>query len=1294
VISRECLQVANNINFLSCDSENDIIYMANDSSVFGYSFNKSDDIWCFDVTTEESFPVFNRIVGLEVIQGESQLCLALDTGSIVSICLKTFKTELEVAISCHISAMSWSPDQELFLLSSDDAKIIALTRSFDLINEVDLLADQEGKQQFLDVGWGKKETQFQGKGMRREKKESEEVLALKIDTDTNTKIAWLADGQFFATSFVKDNQRMFKVWDRDFELQCISETLPGIESSFDWKPSGSFLATTQRKENEHNVTLFEMNGLKHSEFSLPCSPDELIIWKIEWSVDSSILMLVYEKNSNYLKNSEFKKSGILLWSFSNYHWSLKQHFSFDHRVMVANWDLECPKKLHLVIDDGLYYQYDLTTCISASLSNSQLQLPAGSSYVAVIDSKDVKLTPFYFVNVPPPMCWYKIKMKEQVQCLCFCQSYDYCDNMAVLTSNLKISLFSDKNVNSDFISEASIELDQAHSTSDLLPYLNCYFQLDLSEIDGFKFTTFQHFIWPTSNVLLGVTTCNEESIVAIDITNPSNPKVKTSCVFEKVINICCRQSSCNDDEQFALVLLKSGQVLKYLIKNNQLTTYYDNDENPVVLSDPSTNMQIIPLSTSEDTFKLLALSIHGKLTVDNEVINTECTSFTISKDFILFTTSSHQLISMPLSSFHNSLPQQIAEPIKRSLERGSVIVAHSLHLTSVVLQLPRGNLETIHPRSLVVFKVRKLLDASLYADAFEIMRKHRINLNLIYDNSPNTFLNEIKNFVSQIQSIERLNMFITDLKDENVVCTMYKKFYADKLDEDGNYTVANINKVDTICNKLIDHFNTLPIHQIIIPCITAHVKKSSPEIKEALIKVQSLKELVENPNDLISKAIRYLVILVDGNTLYKESLGTYDLELALMVAQASNDDPKEYMAFLNELSQMEENFRRYRIDIYIKQFNKALKHLSMCPDKFSNCLELIRKHELYSEALSIYPKNTDEGKQVVIMYSEYLVSKNLYNEAGVFLLRSKLYERALACFFQTSTCWRHVLTTAKLLKYDNAKYSKLAIKVAEKLTDGNKFVEAAEVYKDHLGLYKESVNCLIKAELWEKSLQVIYSQNIVELIDSLFKPSLLESCFNLKSNINSAFESFQKYRNRLVVVREKKLKDAENLLMNGGAGDFDSDVASCYGSIITSSSRQSTLSSRATTSRRRRKLEKKKFSLKQGSRFEEEGLLDALHLVYLNMSQLIQSVSCILQNLTLQDLDVEAKELQDVAQTAVKAFKSDMSTIWPISPEQQNEFTPHPLSSMCSKAETLEDIRVFLPPKISFSKFEMNLYSS
>ena len=164
--------------------------------------------------------------------------------------------------------------------------------------------------------------------------------------------------------------------------------------------------------------------------------------------------------------------------------------------------------------------------------------------------------------------------------------------------------------------------------------------------------------------------------------------------------------------------------------------------------------------------------------------------------------------------------------------------------------------------------------------------------------------------------------------------------------------------------------------------------------------------------------------------------------------------------------------------------------------------------------------------------------------------------------------------------------------------------------------------------------------------------------------------------------------------MNGGAGDFDSDVASCYGSIITSSSRQSTLSSRATTSRRRRKLEKKKFSLKQGSRFEEEGLLDALHLVYLNMSQLIQSVSCILQNLTLQDLDVEAKELQDVAQTAVKAFKSDMSTIWPISPEQQNEFTSHPLSSMCSKAETLEDIRVFLPPKISFSKFEMNLYSS
>ncbi len=54
----------------------------------------------------------------------------------------------------------------------------------------------------------------------------------------------------------------------------------------------------------------------------------------------------------------------------------------------------------------------------------------------------------------------------------------------------------------------------------------------------------------------------------------------------------------------------------------------------------------------------------------------------------------------------------------------------------VVLQMPRGNLETIYPRALVLSSVRRALDRVDYKSAFVAMRKHRINLNLLHDHNP------------------------------------------------------------------------------------------------------------------------------------------------------------------------------------------------------------------------------------------------------------------------------------------------------------------------------------------------------------------------------------------------------------------------------------------------------------------------------------------------------------------------------------------------------------------------------
>ena len=84
--------------------------------------------------------------------------------------------------------------------------------------------------------------------------------------------------------------------------------------------------------------------------------------------------------------------------------------------------------------------------------------------------------------------------------------------------------------------------------------------------------------------------------------------------------------------------------------------------------------------------------------------------------------------------------------------------------SKVVLQMPRGNLEVIHPRALVLHAVKKMLDQREYGQTYEILRRHRINLNIIVDHDPELFLSSISTFIQQIDDPQRLCLFVADLQ--------------------------------------------------------------------------------------------------------------------------------------------------------------------------------------------------------------------------------------------------------------------------------------------------------------------------------------------------------------------------------------------------------------------------------------------------------------------------------------------------------------------------------------------------
>ena len=119
----------------------------------------------------------------------------------------------------------------------------------------------------------------------------------------------------------------------------------------------------------------------------------------------------------------------------------------------------------------------------------------------------------------------------------------------------------------------------------------------------------------------------------------------------------------------------------------------------------------------------------------------------------------------------------IAAASTRRVERGSRLVAVAARGSKTVLQMPRGNVEVIHPRSLTILLLAELLDTCSYKEAFLLARTQRINLNLVVDHDEDRFLTNLGLVVEQISKPDHLTIFIVDLQEEDVCLSLYSDQY-------------------------------------------------------------------------------------------------------------------------------------------------------------------------------------------------------------------------------------------------------------------------------------------------------------------------------------------------------------------------------------------------------------------------------------------------------------------------------------------------------------------------------------
>ncbi|CAL8300618.1 unnamed protein product [Arctogadus glacialis] len=1188
-----------------------------------------------------------KLVGIQELAELESVCVATATGDVILYNLTTNEVECVGSVESGLTSMSWSPDEELVALTTGQQTVIMMTKEFEPITEVGIHQDDFGEGKFITVGWGKKETQFHGsEGKQAAQKKMLEVQPAVAWDDRRPRVSWRGDGQLFAVSAVcpQTGARRVRVWSREGVLQATSESLNGLEQALCWRPSGSLIACTQRHPNKHSVVFMEKNGLLHGDFTLPCSRDQAKVKELLWNSDSTVLLVWLE---DVLSGADGHISTELqLWAVGNYHWYLKQSLAFGRDPQRApacvHWDPQRPLRLHVVTRGwaSLTYDWGWATDRSAGLDASD------NANVGVVDGDKILVTTFRQGVVPPPMCSYELQLTSPVNLVTFLCQTQKSNHLAAMTADGQISVFGPDS------GKPSTDRPGGFRVVSLpLVLHNTY------SVPGLPVAPLavRQLLWLKEDLLLGLSAGSLPSSSTLLFLSPGPhpeaPNALSSRVEVAVDGVVTGMAYSFQSRTVALQL-EDGQTRRLIWDSERpsVEDWTDFSGCPVNFPAPCVQMALCTIGEEEI---LLGLTDRSHLYAGDTQLASNVSSFVVYEDFLLVTTHAHtcrclHLGTLDVKGLQEALGSdggQNDETLRR-VERGSKIVTVVTQDTRLILQMPRGNLETVHHRALVLAQLRKQLDCLKFRDAFECMRKLRINLNFMYDHNPKVFLENVEAFITQLNSVNHINLFLTELREEDTTGTMYPR----PLDAPGPSPMTRAKKLDVVCDAFRHTMESMDPDKYCLSILTSHVKKTVPELEIALQKVHDLRAKPPGAAAGVvgaEEALKYLLFLVNVNDLYDHSLGTYDFDLVLMVAERSQKDPKEYLPFLNKLKSLEPNYQRYSIDKHLKRYSKALLHLSKCGEEhFPEALGLVREQKLFSEALELYPAHSPHYKALSCAYAEHLVAQQLPEQAGLLLWRCGEPGRALQAFVSASS-WRHALCVAQQVPLPPDQLSLLARDMAERLIDQRRYAEAALLLDQYAEDCEEAISALIKGAVWEEALRLAYRHNRQDIIETDLKPALLEAFTSHTSFLENNTALFGRHRNRLSVVLELKEKARLDMLDEDGPDCPDAELYSEASSVMSNSKHSSSISRISSrSSKNRRKAERKKWSLKEGGPLEDVSLLHALADIIGTVDKIREELHGLLKALVLFQYDRQAQRLQRAYEEALLMMEAAIPAVW------------------------------------------------
>ncbi|WQF81669.1 Putative elongator complex protein [Colletotrichum destructivum] len=1143
---------------------------------------KSHTVTSWDTPSPSPDLPADKVVGLHHFADTLTTCIILEGGDIVTVqeddASRDGDVQIEIvgSIDAGISAARWSPDEELLVVVTKEGNAVFMGRTFDPIADVVMTPDDLRLSKHVSVGWGKKETQFQGKGAKALR---DPTIPEKVDEglpsvneDGAATVSWRGDGAYVALNSVAGGaRRVVRVYSREGVLDSVSEPVDHLEAGLSWRPSGNLIAGIQRLEDRTDVVFFERNGLRHGQFTLRSADGPLSAHKkigLEWNSDSTVLAVVLSDR-------------IQLWTTGNYHWYLKQEVPLTSAFAGLAWHPEKP----------LRFVAATTSVVNVSeyifaVSRGSLSPPNDHGAVAVVDGQTVKLTPLRTANVPPPMALFELDFAASIVDVAFDPSNSL---MAVLhRKGLDVYEWQTKGDRSTKPKElVKIAFDPDAKTR--VPLQAAFSgpaecQVLASE-EGLKLETYT--VEASSLIASGVTQLRATETFSSIFSHEGDSGVE----------------ACAQDRSGKLYRLAGKQAPELL--GTQL----------------STQLPWCEVRSINGRSVGIGLTRNGHLYANSRQLAKNCTSFVVTPAHIIFTTNNHFLKFVHLVD-----PEEMEVPGDdpeidercRSIERGARLITAMPTNMNLVLQMPRGNLETIFPRAMVVAGIRQLVDENNYGRAFAFCRTQRVDMNILYDHQPSQFLSNVGLFLDQLKDISYIDLFLSSLRDEDVTQTMYKdtKRISRSLETSAEAPAAAPadlsakSKVNKICDAILKSLQSKKSTNL-QNIITAHVCKVPPALDDGLTLVA---ELMQEDEKVAEKAVEHICFLVDVNRLYDNALGLYNLDLALLVAQQSQRDPREYLPFIQDLHNLPDLRRKFEIDNHLDRRAKALSHLKDL-DAFEELSTYTAKHALYQEALALYRYDQARHQALTGLYAAYLESKSKYRDAGLAYETLQNFNKATSCYRQAGVmCWRECLFAAQQQTPPPSEetITELASSLADALWEGKEYAAAATIHVDYLASLETAVKCLCKGYHFAEALRLIARERRADLLPTTFDGGLVEA-------LSSSTEFLADCKSQLLAqvprVAELRRKAAEDPLAfyegerpgGGAGGDIPDDVSVAASSRISTSASLFTRYtgkdgsvgtvgtgvSRATSKNRKRE-EKKRARGRKGTVYEEEYLVNSV----------------------------------------------------------------------------------------------------